>query len=98
MCWVLQMQKVNKVTSLYPAALFFFLHRKTVTLKFGTHVKCTVKDWSCVLVLHPHGVCHDIIETNRAVPGGNQQELGCAGAEFDSRNAVLWSLVQLVLI
>lgn len=51
-----------------------------------------------MLVLHPHGVCHYIIETNRAVPRGNQQELGRAGTEFDSRNAVLWSLVQLVLI
>lgn len=63
-----------------------------------TYVKSTVKDWSCVLVLHPHSVGHDIEETDSAVPGGHQQELGCAGAELDSRDAVLWSLVQLVLV
>lgn len=51
-----------------------------------------------MLVFHPHGVGHNIEETDSAVPGGNQQELGCAGAELDSRDAVLWSLVQLVLI
>lgn len=62
------------------------------------YIKSTVKNWSCVLVLHPHGVAHNIIETDRAVPGGNQQKLGCAGAELDSRDAVLWTLVQLVLI
>lgn len=51
-----------------------------------------------MLVLHPHGVSPDIIETDSAVPGRNQQELGCAGAELDSRDAVLWSLVELVLV
>lgn len=51
-----------------------------------------------MLVFHPHSVATDIIETDSAVPRGNQQELSCAGAELDSRDAVLWSLVQLVLI
>ncbi len=46
-----------------------------------------------MLVLHPHGVASYIIQTDGAVPGGNQQELGCAGAELDSRDAVLRSLV-----
>lgn len=63
-----------------------------------TYIKSTVQNWSRVLVLHPHGVGYNIEETDSAVPGGNQQELGCAGAELDSRDAVLWSLVQLVLI
>lgn len=63
-----------------------------------TYIKSTVKNWSCVLVLHSHGVASNIIETDSAVPGGDQQELGCAGAELDSRDAVLWPLVQLVLI
>lgn len=63
-----------------------------------TYIKSTVKNWSRVLVLHSHGVAHDVVETDGAVPGGNQQELGCAGAELDSRDAVLWSLVQLILV
>lgn len=66
--------------------------------KYVTYIKSTVENWSRVLVLHPHGVGYYIEETDSAVPGGNQQELRCAGAELDSRDAVLWSLVQLVLI
>lgn len=51
-----------------------------------------------MLVLHAHSVGHDIEEADRAVPGGHQQELGCAGAELHSGDAVLWSLVKLVLV
>lgn len=51
-----------------------------------------------MLVLHAHGVGHNIEETDSAVPGGNQEELGCAGAELDSRDAVLRSLVKLVFV
>lgn len=67
-------------------------------IKSVTYIKSTVKNWSCVLVLHPHGVSSNIKETDSAVPGGNQQELSCAWAELDSRDAVLWPLVQFVLV
>lgn len=63
-----------------------------------TYIKSTVKNRSRVLVLHSHGVAHDIVEADSAVPGGNQQELGCAGAELDGRDTVLWSLVQFILV
>lgn len=62
------------------------------------YIKSTVENRSRVLVLHPHGVTGNVIETDRTVPGGNQQELGCAGAELDSRDAVLRPLIQLVLV
>ena len=50
-----------------------------------------------MFVLHPHGVGGDIVEADRAVPRGHQEELGRAGAELDSGDGVLRALVQLVL-
>lgn len=59
----------TKVSKLSTVCFCITMHSKMYTLKSMTHVKCTVKDWSCVLVLHPNGVCHYIVETDSGVPG-----------------------------
>lgn len=67
MGWVLQRKRVIKLTTASSASVLII--HKNDTLKSMTHIKCTVQDWSCVLVLHPNGVCHYIVETDSGVPG-----------------------------
>lgn len=62
----------TKVSKVIHCALCFCINNaqeKFTHKKSRTHVKCTVKDWSCMLVLHPNGVCHYIVETDSGVPG-----------------------------
>lgn len=92
MCWVLQVKK--KVISVYQTLQLCHKNEGSKQIqKPVTYIKSTVENRSRVLILHPHGVGSDIKETDSAVPGGNQQELSRAGAELDSGDAVLWSLV-----
>lgn len=48
----------------------------------NTYVEGAVQDGAGVLVLEPHGVGRHIIEAHGRVPGGDQQELRCVGAEL----------------
>ena len=42
-------------------------------------------------------VCRDVVQPDRAVPGGDQQKLGRVGAKRDACDAVLRSILQLEL-
>lgn len=95
MCWIL---KVKGLSFEHTRLQGYNITRRNLSRKYVTYIKCTIQNWSRVLVLHSHGVASHVIETDSAVPRGNQEKLGCAGAELDSRDAILWSLIELVLV
>ena len=64
----------------------------------NTYVEGAVQDGAGVLVLEPHGVGRHIVEAHGRVPGGDQQELRCVGAELHRGDAVLGGLVQFELV
>lgn len=72
--------------------------KKKKNKKMVSYIESTVEDWGQMLVLHSHWISTNIIETDRGVPGGDQEELRGVGAELHCWDAVIRSLVQLELV
>lgn len=62
------------------------------------HIESAVQHRRQMLILHPHAVGADVVQTDRAVPRRHQQELSRGRAELHGRDAVLRTLGQLELV
>ena len=61
-------------------------------------MEAAIQHCFCVTVLGAHHIGLDVIQPDRFVPGGHQEELGGVRAKLDGGNAIVSALVQLVLV
>jgi hypothetical protein len=58
-------------------------------------LEANVEDGHGVVVFESHGGRLDVVESDSAVPGGNEQEFGCIRAELHGRDAIVRRVFQL---